>query len=131
MTRVDDENMSMERMDIRLYGATHEKDVRIQLVTALYHMPSQILSSETRSRVSREDFDLQGDSMIFDTRTGQGKMIGHVRMVIYDSDSFSPQDKSAPAAGNDKTAETDKPAGDSSATPTAPPPSSPPSHEKK
>jgi hypothetical protein len=123
--------MSMERMDIRLYGATHEKDVRIQLATALYHMPSQILSSETRSRVSREDFDLQGDSMIFDTRTGQGKMTGRVRMVIYDSDSFSPQGKSAPATGNEKPAETDKPAGNPSAAPSPPPPSTPPSHEKK
>lgn len=126
MTRVDDENMQMERMDIRLYGETHDKDVRIQLPTAVYHMPSQILSSITRSRVSRDDFDLQGDSMIFDTRTQQGKMVGNVRMVIYDADAFAPQPK------KEKTSSKDKPAAaspEASPAPTAPP--SPPANDKK
>lgn len=126
MTRVDDENMEMEKMDIRLYGETHDKDVRIQLPTALYHMPSQILSSNTRSRVSRDDFDIQGDSMVFDTRTQQGKMVGNVRMVIYDADSFAPQPKDG------KESKKDKPAAESpEATPAPTAPSSPPANDKK
>lgn len=141
MTRLDTENMAMERMDIRMYGKTHEQDVRVQLVTALYHMPSQILSSDQRSRVSREDFDLQGDSMIFDTRTGQGKMVGNVRMVIFDADSLTPQKKkeASPGAG-EKTPPSDiSPATDkkteappATAAPPAPTtPSSPLPNEKK
>jgi hypothetical protein len=140
MTRLDDENMSMERMDIRLYGKSHDQDMRIQLATALYHMPSQILSSETRSRVSREDFDLQGDSMIFDTRTGQGKMTGNVRMVIFDADSLTaPKQDATPAAKekttpSDNASATDKKPEASSAPPSETPPttpSSPPQNEKK
>jgi hypothetical protein len=140
MTRLDDENMTMEGMDIRLYGQSHEQDVRIRLATALYHMPSQILSSETRSRVSREDFDLQGDSMIFDTRTGQGKMTGNVRMVIFDADSLTGQKQDATPAAKEKTSPsdntsaTDKKPEAPSAPASAPPstiPSSPPQHEKK
>jgi hypothetical protein len=130
----------MERMDIRLYGKSHEQDVRIQLATALYHMPSQILSSETRSRVTREDFDLQGDSMIFDTRTGQGKMTGNVRMVIYDADSLTaPKQDANPAAKEKATPSDNTPATDkkpeASSTPASEPPpttpSSPPENEKK
>jgi hypothetical protein len=103
-------------------------------------MPSQILSSETRSRVSREDFDLQGDSMIFDTRTGQGKMTGNVRMVIFDADSLTAQKQEAPPVAKEKTLPSDNtPATDKkveapSAPASAPPPttpSSPPQHEKK
>jgi hypothetical protein len=140
MTRLDDENMTMEGMDIRLYGKSHEQDVRIRLMTALYHMPSQILSSETRSRVSREDFDLQGDSMVFDTRTGQGKMTGNVRMVIFDADSLTAPKQDAPPAAKEKTtpsdnpSETDKKPEASSAPASAPPSttsSSPPQNEKK
>lgn len=140
MTRVDDENMTMESMDIRLYGDTHSKDVRIQLPTAAYHMPSQILSSDQRSRVSREDFKLEGDTMIFDTRTGQGKMSGNVRMVIYDADSLTPQKKEeqpAPPgspASQPKSADTnskaDAPPAQAAPSPTTSP-SSPPSNEKK
>jgi hypothetical protein len=134
MTRLDEENMSMERMDIRLYGKSHQQDVRIQLPTALYHMPSQILSSDSRSRITREDFDLQGDSMIFDTRTGQGKMVGNVRMVIYDSDSLMGQKNgSAPApeeksSGGDNAPSTDN----KSESPPAPAatPATPPPNEK-
>jgi hypothetical protein len=140
MTRLDDENMTMERMDIRLFGKTHQEDVRIQLPTALYHMPSQILSSETRSRITRQDFDLQGDSMVFDTRTGQGKMVGNVRMVVYDADSLTAPKTEGPAAAQEKASDGDKtPATDKNAeAPPAPataplptPPSSPPVNEKK
>lgn len=133
MTRVDDENMEMERMVIRLYGASHDDDVNIRLETALYHMPSQILSSDTRSRISRSDFELEGDSMIFDTRTGQGTMTGRVRMVLKDSDSFNPNSKDKPAAASDKAAD-EKPAvtpETPAAAPTPTPPTSPPTNEKK
>ncbi len=88
MTRLDDEYMEMEKLDIRLFGESRDKDVRVQLVTGDYHMPTQLLSSEQRSRVSREDFQLEGDSLVFDTKSQQGKMTGNVRMVIFDSSSF-------------------------------------------
>ena len=128
MVRMDDDNMQMEKMDIRLYGESHDKDVRIQLATAIYNMPSQILASNTRSRVSRDDFDLQGDSMVFDTRTQQGKMVGNVRMVIYDSDSFAQQPKGADPKKDEKkpgetlpasTTPAPTPAPESSTSPTA------------
>jgi len=89
MTRLDDEYMEMEKLDIRLFGEVREKDVRVQLVTGEYHMPTQLLSSEQRSRISRVDFQLEGDKMVFDTKTQQGKMTGNVQMVIFDSNSFT------------------------------------------
>lgn len=88
MTRLDDEYMEMEKLDIRLFGPSRDKDVRVQLVTGDYHMPTQLLSSEQRSRISREDFQLEGDRLVFDTKSQQGKMTGNVRMVIFDSSSF-------------------------------------------
>ncbi len=98
MTRLDDEKMDMERLDIRMYGDTEEKDLRIMLPTATYDMATEVLSSEDRSRISRKDFDLQGDTLIFDTRTQQGKMTGHIHMIIRNPDSFRAQsDKPADA----------------------------------
>jgi hypothetical protein len=91
MTRTDDENMFLERMNIWMYGppGQAERDMRVQLRTATFHMPSSIVASDERSRISRSDFDLQGDSLIFDTATGQGKMVGNVRMVLHDASSFT------------------------------------------
>lgn len=88
MTRIDDEYMEMEKLDIRMFGDVREKDVRVQLITGEYHMPTQLLSSEQRSRISREDFQLEGDALVFDTKSQQGKMTGNVKMVIFDSSSF-------------------------------------------
>lgn len=100
MTRLDDEKMEMERLDIRMYGETEERDMRIMLPTAIYHMVAEVISSEDRSRISRKDFDLQGDTLIFDTHTQQGKMTGNIHMVIHDSDAFRPKpDKPVPSAG--------------------------------
>lgn len=99
MTRLDDEKMEMERLDIRMYGETEERDLRIMLPTATYHMVTEVLSSEERSRISRKDFDLQGDTLIFDTHTQQGKMTGHIHMIIHDSDSFRQQPNKPAASG--------------------------------
>ncbi len=132
MTRMDDDNMFLEKMDIRLYGppSQPEKDMRVQLKTAIYHMPTQILASDERSRISRVDFDLQGDSMIFDTATGQGKMVGNVKMVIYNASSFMKGSKDAEAGPeaakpDDKKGKNDKPAPGAAAP--APAPASSPS----
>ncbi|HEY2572973.1 MAG TPA: hypothetical protein VGH65_02850 [Verrucomicrobiaceae bacterium] len=100
MTRLDGEKMDMERLDIRMYGPTEDRDLRIMLPTATYHMETEVLSSEDRSRISRTDFDLQGDTLIFDTRTQQGKMTGHIHMIIHDAESFrqKPADPAAASA---------------------------------
>jgi hypothetical protein len=108
LTRTDDENMFLERMVISMYGppGETEKDMMVQLRTATFHMPSSIIASDERSRISRSDFDLQGDTLIFDTATGQGKMVGNVRMVLHDASAFT---KSATDASADKAQEKKEP----------------------
>lgn len=112
MTRTDDENMFLERMDIWMYGppGQAERDMRVQLRTATYHMPSSIVASDERSRISRSDFDLQGDTLIFDTVTGQGKMVGNVTMILHDASAFtkSPAEVTA-EKDNDKEKEKAEP----------------------
>ena len=107
MTRLDGDVMQMERLDIRMFGETEDKDVRMVLRTAIYHMPTEVLSSQERSRISRKDFDLQGDTLIFDTRSRQGKMTGHIHMIIRDASSFRRQ-PDQPAASGSKTDEPSK-----------------------
>lgn len=99
MTRVDENHMDLVKVDIRMYGATQKDDLRVQLLTGAYDMNSQVLDSRERSRVSRSDFQLEGDSMVFDTRSQQGKMVGHVHMIIYDADSVKKGPLGAPAQG--------------------------------
>ena len=108
MTRVDDDNMDMEKMDILLKGEADAKDLSVKLRTAIYHMPAGVLKSDKRSRVSRDDFQIEGDSLVFDTHTQQGKMVGHVQMIIFDADTLKGKPADAPKAGEKTDAQPEK-----------------------
>lgn len=141
LTRVDESLMTMEKMDIWLYGSNRDSDMRVQLPLADYNMTTQILSSDERSRISRQDFQMEGDSMIFDTVTQQGKMTGRVEMIIFNTSSLAgAKPEEAPAGATATATEEGQAAGSANAsaapaTSTQPAPagaSNPsPSNEKK
>lgn len=92
--RVDDERLYAERLVVQMFNAEPKNDVRIDLKTAFYQMAGGgILRSTERSRVSRADFQIEGDSLIFDTAKNQGRMTGNIRMVIFDSSALSGEGK--------------------------------------
>lgn len=101
MTRVDDSRLFAEKMIIRMFGETNDQDVRVDLKTGTYNLDQQILSSNERSRVSRNDFQIEGDGMVFDTKSSQGKMVGNVEMIIYDIKSMA-KTMGGPAAAEGK-----------------------------
>jgi hypothetical protein len=89
MTRVNPQEMFAEKLRIDLYGKEPKDTMRVDLKTGTYHMDTKMLVSQERSHVSRSDFRIDGDGMEFDMTSNQGKMIGNVRMVIYDSSTFN------------------------------------------
>jgi hypothetical protein len=91
LRRVDDERIYAEKVVVQMFNADPKSDVRIDLKTAFYQMAGNggVLRSTERSRVSRADFEIEGDSLIFDTATNQGRMTGNIHMVIFDSSSLS------------------------------------------
>ena len=73
-----------------MFNPDPKNDVRIDLKTAFYQMSGGgVLRSTERSRVSRADFEIEGDSLIFDTAKNQGRMTGNIHMVIFDSSALS------------------------------------------
>lgn len=97
MTRVNPQEIFAEDMTIHLYHEQEKDNVRVDLRTGTYHMDTKLLTSKERSKVTRSDFQIEGDTMVFDTTTSQGKMAGRVHMTIYDSGSLAPK-PAAPAA---------------------------------
>lgn len=85
--RVDDERLYAENLVLQMFNADPKNNVRLDLHTAFYHL-SGVLRSMEHSRVTRPDFEIEGDSLIFDTNTNQGRMTGNIRMVIFDSSNF-------------------------------------------
>ncbi|WP_395741603.1 hypothetical protein [Prosthecobacter sp.] len=87
--RVDDDRIYAENLVVQMFNPDAKNDVRIDLKTAFYHMAGGVLRSADRSRVSRSDFIIEGDSLIFDTAKNQGRMTGNIHMVIFDSGALS------------------------------------------
>jgi hypothetical protein len=98
MTRVEENRMDMVKLDIRMFDSERLNDLVVQLPTASFDMSTSVLSSRQRGRISREDFQLEGDTLIFDTISGQGKMTGHIQMIIWDTNALNKKpDAAAPA----------------------------------
>jgi lipopolysaccharide export system protein LptA len=89
ITRQKDQTLFAEKMVIHMYAVKPEENVRVDMRSATYDLQSQVLTSQERSRVSRKDFQIEGDSMVFDTTTSQGKMVGRVQMIIYDASNLA------------------------------------------
>lgn len=120
VTRIDDQRLFAENMTIHLHNDEQKGPVQVDMSSATYHMASQMIRSNERSKVSRSDFDLEGDTLIFDPTTSQGRMSGNVRMTIHNARGFikNPEKPAAPGKNAD---DSKKPAkSDETASPTGP-----------
>lgn len=83
--RVDGERLYAEGFVFQQFSLDPAKNLRIDLATAFYNLTTSTLRSTRRGKVSRQDFEIEGDNLIFDTTTNRGLMEGNIRMVIFDS----------------------------------------------
>lgn len=89
MTRVDDKTLYAEGVTLHLYAEDPRQNLRVDMKSATYHLETKILTSNERTKVSRADFQIEGDSMVFDTTTSRGQMKGHVHTVVFDTSQFA------------------------------------------
>jgi hypothetical protein len=83
-TRLDQENIEMHTVVIQTYNQeTAQPDVKIDLRTAVMNLDHNLLTSKEPITVSRNDFELTGDGLQFNSKNRQGRVTGNVRMVIY------------------------------------------------
>ena len=97
MTRKSDKSLFAEGVVLHLYAENPKENLRVDMKSATYHMDTKVLTSDERTRVSRADFMIEGDSMVYDTVTSMGTMKGHVHTVIFDTTGFAPK-KEEPVA---------------------------------
>jgi hypothetical protein len=90
ITRIDEENFALEGLRITSFDnrptdpATERPlPTVIQIPRGTYHRPTRTLKSEEPCRITKPEFDLAGESLIYQSEEGIGVMRGAVRMVIY------------------------------------------------
>jgi hypothetical protein len=92
MVRVDDEHLEMRDLEITLFArSSEEQDTLITTDVGVYDLKSEILTSRSKAFIERDDeFTMEGDRMIFNGKTQEGRLVGNVKMRIFKiSETFS------------------------------------------
>jgi hypothetical protein len=80
--RIDQEHVGFQDLKITTFTPENKVDLQIDMHTSIFNLSTRILVSKERSTIKRADFNIEGDSVQFDTNTRTGRLIGNVKMVI-------------------------------------------------
>ena len=81
--RVDLNHLKMQNAYLQTYDDKQTEDADIFLPSSMLDLNTRIVTSDTPVTVTRSDFEIVGQKMVFNTQTHKGHMWGHVHMVIY------------------------------------------------
>lgn len=99
--KVDDTHLEMSDLQVETFDENGEHEMTMDLPTSVMDLASWVITAYHPVKIKREDFELTGETMIFNTRTRQGGLGGNVKMIIYnlfDDDDAKPDDKKNDAA---------------------------------
>ncbi|HSI10769.1 MAG TPA: hypothetical protein VK961_01940 [Chthoniobacter sp.] len=113
-SRIEDALIRMTDMDVLTYNDAGAKDMKINLPTSVYNTDTSAISTDYHVKISRDDFEIQGETMIFYTNTKQGALGGGVRMLIYNLKESTESDDSAKPKESTSKESSSKPQSDDS-----------------
>lgn len=85
-TKVDDHRVEMKDLKLEALDSNGKK-IFVELPEAVFNLDSRILTGEKSAKIHREDFEITGESIEFNTKTRFGTMRGDVKMVISTEDN--------------------------------------------
>lgn len=83
--KLDDKHVEMENMKIDSYD-DDGKTVKIEIPHSIFDLDTRILSGDSQALIRREDFEITGDSVEFNTKTRQATLRGKIHMIIQSAD---------------------------------------------
>lgn len=82
-TRLDDSHVELKDMTIETFNEQGQHEMQIDLPVSVFDNDKSAVTTQTHVMITRADFTLEGQAMIFYTRTQQGGLAGNVHMVIF------------------------------------------------
>ncbi len=86
-TRIDDSHIDMEKLAIEIVnddGTTFN----VSMPHCVFDLDTNILDSDTPVEIRRQDFIITGDTAKFHTKTKFGRIIGNVKMIIFNTEDI-------------------------------------------
>src|SRR5215467_2338833 len=82
--RIDQDHMRFGDLNITTYTDDNKVDLQIAMADSVLDLNTRVLTSPQRTTIKRADFQIEGDTVQFDTAKKHGTMTGNVKMVITD-----------------------------------------------
>jgi hypothetical protein len=79
--KLDEQQVEMQQVKLEALDSDGKK-IFVELPHAVFNLESRILTGQDSAKIYREDFEITGDSIEFNTKTRFGTMRGNVRMII-------------------------------------------------
>lgn len=79
--KIDETNVAMTTLHIEAYDEDGKK-ILVDLPQGMFNLQTRVLTGNQSVTISREDFDITGDSVDFNTKTRNGVVRGNVKMTI-------------------------------------------------
>lgn len=122
-TKVDESHMEMSDLTVETFDENGDPELTMDLPTSTMDLTTWVITAYQPVKIKRDDFELTGNTMIFNTRTKQGGLGGNVHMLIYNLFDEPEKAPDAAAPGSDKPAsEIPAAATSAAATPATPEP---------
>ena len=96
-TRVDEENVNMQETQVQTYQEDGSPEMDIALPVSSFNLKTRVISTQQKVVITREDFELSGNTMEFNTETRAGTLGGGVKMIIFNLDEETGDGDAAPA----------------------------------
>ncbi len=81
--RVDEDHVRFTDLKMTTYDAQEKPDFNVAMSDAILNLETRVIKSKERTKVKREDFEIAGDAMTFNTLSHQGELRGNVHMTIF------------------------------------------------
>ena len=94
-TRIDEENVNMQDTQVQTYKEDGTPEMGIDLPTSSFNLKTRVISTQQSVVIEREDFELSGHTMEFNTETREGRLGGGVKMIIFQLAEESGADEAA------------------------------------
>ncbi|MEI6870737.1 MAG: hypothetical protein WCL08_00505, partial [Verrucomicrobiota bacterium] len=91
ISRVDDRTVEVRESFLETYREDGRLDLSIEIPKARLDRFSRVLVSQSPVMIRREEFQLKGETMEFNTVTREGGLGGAVEMVIYNAAEEAPK----------------------------------------
>lgn len=79
--KVNEQRVEMESLKLEALDGEGRK-IFVELPQAVFNLETRVLTGGNSAKIYREDFEITGDSIEFNTKTRFGTLRGNVRMVI-------------------------------------------------